>query len=211
MNKAKVLNGVSRYFLGFAFFEYSYICSNIYYNPAFNLGQVGYVDPALEGITSDEVYTLFTSIPNERARKVTHWCLLFFRMGAIMQHGLGIAYMWSAYGLEFKNRYPLHFIYCWVAFWMSHIDFSYGWDFEVGANTNEKYGYEPMASRRSNIFFMIFLLLVHGALGVLSVLESKAEPAPTGLAKVAFAADEEAAVTSEVSPEVTEKDVVQAP
>jgi hypothetical protein len=199
MNKVKVLNGVSRYFLGFAFFEYSFVAANLYYDPAFNLGQVGAVDPIIEGMTNDEVYTLYTSIPNERARRITLWNLLFVRVGAIMQSAWGFAMMWAVVALPFKDRYPFHFIYCWVAFWMAHIDFSYGYGVEVGANTLEKYGYEPMASRLMNMPFMVFLLLVHGTLAALSVLakksdSEKSDSAETPVEKVAVAEDVETPV-----------------
>ena len=73
INKAKVLNCLSRYFFALALLEYTIVCANLYLNPAFNLGQVGPVDPILEGITQDEVYTLYTSIPDERAKRVTLW------------------------------------------------------------------------------------------------------------------------------------------
>jgi len=187
--KAKVLNYLSRYALGFAFFEYSIICALCYTNPAFNLGQVGAVDPMLEGITADEVYKLYTTIPDERTRRVTLWNLLFVRMGAIMQSAWGFAMMWAVVALPFKNRYPFHFIYCWVAFWMSHLDFSYGLGVELGTNTLEKYGYEPMASRLSNMP-LVFLFVVHATLAVFSVLETKSESNLTAVEKIA--ADEEA-------------------
>jgi len=189
-SKAQVLNYFSRYFLGFAFFEYTIVATSLYLNPAFNLGQVGPVDSMLEGITTDEVYTLYTTIPDERARRVTLWNLLFVRMGAIMQSAWGFAMMWAVVALPFKNRYPFHFIYCWVAFWMSHIDFSYGYGVEIGTDTLAKYEYEPMASRLNNLPFMVFLFLVHGTLAVFSVLEKKSESNLTPVEKIA--ADEEA-------------------
>jgi len=205
--KAKYLNRVSKYFLGFAFFEYTIVCGCLYYNPAFNLGQVGPVDSMLEGITTDEVYTLYTSIPDERARRVTLWNLMFVRVGAIMQSAWGFAMLWSACALPFKNRYPFHFIYCWVAFWMAHVDFSYGYGLELGTSTLEKYEYEPMASRLSNMPFMVFLFIVHASLAVLSVLEKKADSEATEAGKVA---PTEAFAASETVT-VTEKDVVNAP
>jgi hypothetical protein len=193
MEKAKILNYFSRYFLGFAFFEYTIVAVSLYWNPAFNLGQVGPVDPILEGITQDEVYTLYTSIPDERAKRVTLWNLLFVRVGAIMQSAWGFAMMWAVIALPFKNRYPFHFIYCWVAFWMSHIDFSYGYGVEIGTDTLSKYDYEPMASRLNNLPFMVFLFVVHGTLAVFSVLEKKSESTLTEVEKVDLVtADEEA-------------------
>jgi hypothetical protein len=184
MDKAKYLNYLSRYFLGFAFVEYSIVAGSLYYDPAFNLGQVGAVDPMIEGITQDEVYTLYTSIPNERARRVTLWNLLFVRVGAIMQSAWGFAMMWSVVALPFKHRYPFHFIYCWVAFWMAHIDFSYGYGAELGTSTLDKYAYEPMASRLNNMPFMVFLFVVHGSLAALSLLEKKSESDVTGVEKI---------------------------
>jgi hypothetical protein len=202
--KEKYTDRVSKYFLGFAFFEYTIVAANLYWNPAFNLGQVGAVDPIIEGITNDEVFELYTSIPNERARRVTLWNLLFVRVGAIMQSAWGFAMMWSCIALPFKNRYPFHFIYCWVAFWMAHIDFSYGTGTEIGTNTLEKYGYEPMASRLNNMPFMVFLLLVHGSLATLSVLQMKKE---------SNAADAEKIAPTEASDPVTriENYVVEGP
>merc|ERR1719161_541053 len=200
--KAKYLNRVSRYFLGFAFFEYTITACALYYNPTFNLGQVGYVDPILEGITSDEVFTLYTSIPNERAKRVTLWNLLFVRVGAIMQSAWGIAMMWSVYALPFKHRYPFHFIYCWVAFWMAHIDFSYGTGSELGVATLDKYGYEPDPARLSNMPFMVFLLVVHGSLATLSLLEQKSESNKTDVEKI---------MPDEEAPAAAVKDVVTAP
>jgi len=136
-------------------------------------------DSMLEGITTDEVYELYTSIPNEIAKRVTLWNLMFVRVGAIMQSAWGFAMLWSACALPFKNRYPFHFIYCWVAFLMAHIDFSYGYGLEIGTSTLDKYGYEPMASRLSNMPFMVGLLVLHGSLAILSVLEKKAESETT--------------------------------
>jgi hypothetical protein len=174
MDKAKYLNYLSRYALGFAFFEYSIVAANLYYDPAFNLGQVGAVDPILEGITSDEVYDRYAAILDERTRRVTYWNLIFVRVGAIMQSALGFCYGY-AISQPFKNRFPFHCIYCYVGFMMSHIDFSYGLGLEVGTSTQEKYGYGPDPGRLNNIGFMLFLLVVHGSLAVFSFLDKKAE------------------------------------
>lgn len=172
-SKAKCLNYVSKGFLMVALFEYTLVCANVYLNPAFNLGQVGAADKELNGLTADEVYKLYTAIPDERTKRLTHWSLVFVRVGAIMQSALGFAYGWALFTLPFHKRYPFHFIYTYVAFMMSHIDFSYGNGMELGTDTLGKFGYQAQAFRLNNMPFMIFLLVVHVTLGILSLLEKK--------------------------------------
>lgn len=184
MDKAKYLNGVSRYFLIFAVIEYQFVAVQNYMDGAFNLSQVGGVDPALEGLTKDEVYELYTSIPNERAKRLTFWNVLFVRVGAIFQSTWGFAMLWAAIALPYKNRYPFHFLYCWVAFLFMTMELSLASGVAVGADILEKYDYEAESGRYTNAGFMMFLLLVHMTLAVLSVLEKKSDSKQTDVEQV---------------------------
>jgi hypothetical protein len=174
-NKVKCLNCLSKFWLTLAMVEYALVNALVYTNPVFNLVNAGATDPNLAGLTADEVYTGFAAIPDERIKRITHWALVFCRLGAIMQSALGFAYGWAMFTLPYKNRYPFHFIYVYVTSMMTHNEFQYGYGMEVGTDTSEIYGYEPQTARLNSIPGILFLLILHLTLGICSLLEKKAE------------------------------------